>query len=70
MLEGEFFFRYTSEAMGSSMVDVKVDEPNDGSTACLTDAGRKNLTWRRPGSNSSIGELLLLINQDGFCRWE
>ena len=34
--EGEnFFFMYTSEAMGSSMVDVKADEPNDGSTASL-----------------------------------
>ena len=29
------FFIYTSEAMESSMVDVKAEEPNDGSTASL-----------------------------------
>ena len=31
-----FFLRYTTDTMGSSVVNVKTDEPNDGSTACLT----------------------------------
>ena len=30
------FFSYTSEAIRSSMVDVKADEPNDGLMACHT----------------------------------
>ena len=36
--EGKGFFnpRYTSEAMGSSVVDVKAEKPNDESTARLT----------------------------------
>ena len=29
-------YAYTSEAMGSNMVDIKAYEPNDGSRACLT----------------------------------
>ena len=32
---GKIVLFYTSEVMGSSMVDVKADEPNDESTACL-----------------------------------
>ena len=44
-----FFFSYCLEAIGTSMVDIKADNPNDGSTG------------QRPGSNGSIGELLLLI---------
>ena len=37
------------------MVNVKADELNDGSTACLTGAGQINPTGRWPESNSLIG---------------
>ena len=54
-----FFF---SRAMGSSMVDVKGSgKPCDGSMQCLAGPGSMNPMVQRPGSISSIGELLLLI---------
>ena len=31
-------------------------------------SGHMNPTVQQPGSNSSIRELLLLINKGGFCR--
>ena len=56
--------------MGSSMVDVKTDEANDRSTACLTysSAGQTNTTEQRLRPNSSIRDLLLLIYKDVFYR--
>ena len=62
--EGNFFFfiLYTSEAMGSSMVDIKVDEPMMGQQQTLPGAGWTNPMGQQPGSNSLIGVLLLLIN--------
>ena len=47
--------------MGSSIVDVKANEPNDGSMASLMGAGWTNLTGQQPGSKSLIRKLLLLI---------
>ena len=61
--EGKIFFcpRYTSEAMCKSVVDLKADEPNDWSTERLTRCWGTNPMDQQPGSNSSIGELQLLI---------
>ena len=47
-----------SNAMGSSMVDVKVDKPND---RLMPGSEHTNSKGQQPGSNSSVGELLLFI---------
>ena len=43
-----------------------MDKAYDGSTG----SEHTNPTRQRPGSNSSIGELLLLVYKGGFNRWE
>ena len=58
--ENGFFFRYSSDTIGSSVVDVKADKPNDMSMT-KPGAERTNPTGQWPGSNRSIRELLLFI---------
>ena len=54
--------------MGTSVVDVKEDEPNDRSTPRQTRYWADVPREQQPGSNSSIEELLLLIYSGNFFR--